>query len=95
MIEYKKTLELSARAPSYKAIVLSRMADLELKHSEFPEAAAHLREAVQLAPEDPNYHAAFARALSSEGQTEEAEEQTRLEARTRKPVGQVQRAARD
>jgi Flp pilus assembly protein TadD len=82
-------------APPFEAAVLSRMADLEIKRSEFPVAVAYLREAVRLAPEDPNYHASLARALSSEGQTEEAEEQMRLEARIRKQVGRVQTATRN
>jgi tetratricopeptide (TPR) repeat protein len=93
MAEFKKALELSAHAAPFQAIILSRMADLELKRREVPEAVAHLRMAAQLAPDDPNYHAALALALSQEGLTEEAEEQSRLEAGARKQLGQVQRAS--
>jgi 4-amino-4-deoxy-L-arabinose transferase-like glycosyltransferase len=82
MSEYKKSLELSTRVVPFEAFVLSKMAELEIKHSEFPEAVARLREAVQHSPEVPNYHGTLARALNSEGQTKEAEEQWRLEART-------------
>jgi Tfp pilus assembly protein PilF len=94
MTEYTKALELSNDALHFEASVLSKMADLELKHSEYPQAMAHLREAVQRAPEVPKYHASLARALNYEGQTEEAEEQMRQEARTRKYTGPVQLASR-
>jgi Flp pilus assembly protein TadD len=94
MTEYTKAFQLSKHSVPFEAIVLSNMADLELKHSEYPEAVAHLRQAVQRAPEVPNYHASLARALNYEGQTEEAEEQMRLEARTRKYTGPVQLASR-
>jgi tetratricopeptide (TPR) repeat protein len=94
MNEYTKAFQLSRHDVRFEAIVLSNMADLELKHSQYPEAVAHLREAVLRAPEASDYHASLARALSSEGQTEEAEEQMRLEASTRIHAGPVRLASR-
>lgn len=89
MAEYQKALDLSEHFPGFHADTLSKMAALELKLSEYRKASDHLREAVQLSPQAPDYYALLARALSSEGQTKEAEEATRVEASLR------QRAARE
>jgi Flp pilus assembly protein TadD len=66
-----------------------------LKRSEFPEAAAHLREAVQIAPHTLNYHSLLAQALTQQGNTQEAAEEMRVEAGLRQQFMQDQRASRD
>jgi len=77
LAEYKKALELSVRPNPFRAFLLSETAQIELKRSEFSEAAAHLREAVQIAPHTLNYHSLLAQALTRQGQTQEADEEMR------------------
>jgi protein O-mannosyl-transferase len=84
--EYQKALELSGSAAPFRAYILSKLAKLELKHLKFPEAAAHLREAVRLAPDTPDYYPLLAQALTREGQTGEADEVTRVEAGLRQRI---------
>lgn len=79
MAEYRKAATLASQSAPLRAYILSRMAELELKHSEYPAAAAHLRDAVQLAPNAVSYHGLLAQVLSHEGLTTEAQEQTQLE----------------
>jgi tetratricopeptide (TPR) repeat protein len=93
MAEYEKALGLSGPTSTFRSYILSRMADLEIKHSDFPKAVLHLREAVQLSPESPDYHTSLARALGHEGQTQEADEQIRLEAALRQRAAQQRRAS--
>jgi tetratricopeptide (TPR) repeat protein len=95
MVEYKTALRVSNRPAPFKAFLLSEMAQVELRHSEYSEAAAHMQEAVRLAPETLNYHALLAQALNNQGQTQEADEEMRLEAAIRRRVAQEQRASRD
>jgi Tfp pilus assembly protein PilF len=95
MVEYETALGLSAQNVPLRAYIFSRIAELEVKHSEFPEAAAHLQEAVKLAPETLNYHAMLAQALSHEGQTKEAAEEMRLEATLQQRIAQEKRPSRD
>jgi uncharacterized protein HemY len=71
------------------------MAALELKLSEYQKASDHLREAVQLSPQAPDYYALLAQALSSEGQTKEAEEATRVEAGLRQRVARERGTSRE
>lgn len=89
MTEYQKALEFSTQSAVFHAYVLSRVAALELKLSKYEQAEAQLREAVNLAPDVPDYYALLAQALNCEGQTQEANEAMRLEASLR------QRAARE
>ncbi|HXC33599.1 MAG TPA: tetratricopeptide repeat protein [Verrucomicrobiae bacterium] len=93
--EYQKALDLSERSPGFHAYTLSRMAALELKLSEYQKASDHLREAVQLSPQAPDYYALLAQALSSEGQTKEAEEATRVEAGLRQRVARERGTSRE
>ena len=92
-VEYQKALELSAAAAPFRAYILSRMADLELKQSNFQDAAVHLQAAVQISPESPDYHASLARALNHQGRAEEAKEQLRLEATLRQRAVPERRAS--
>jgi protein O-mannosyl-transferase len=89
--EFEAALHCAPGPPASRALLLSEAAQLELKRSEFSEAAAHLREAVQLAPETVNYHALLAEALNLEGQTEEAAEEMRLESGIRQKYLQERR----
>jgi Flp pilus assembly protein TadD len=95
LAEYMKALEFSVRPNPFRAFLLSEMAELELKRSEFPEAAAHLREAVQIAPHTLNYHSLLAQALTRQGNTQEAAEEMRVEAGLRQQFMQDQHASRD
>jgi tetratricopeptide (TPR) repeat protein len=95
MAEYQKALDLSEHSPGFHADTLSKMAALELKLSEYQKASQHLREAVQLSPQAPDYYALLARALSSEGQTKEAEEATRVEASLRQRVARERGTSRE
>ena len=93
--EYAKALRWSTHPIPFRAFLLSEMAQIELKRSEFPEAAGHMREAVQIAPQTLNYHSLLAQALSQQGHTQEADEEMRLEASIRQRVVQEQRTSRD
>jgi len=75
--------------------LLSEIAGIELKNSQADAAAAHLHEALQIAPQMVNYHAMLAEALNLQGRTVEAEEQMRLEAGIRENVVHEQRASRE
>jgi protein O-mannosyl-transferase len=88
LAEYEKGLQLSIRLTPFRAHLLSEVAGIELKRSEFPEAADHLREAVQITPETLNYHSLLAQALRQQGRTKEADEEMRLEASVRQRVVQ-------
>jgi Tfp pilus assembly protein PilF len=71
------------------------MAQIELKRSDYPEAAGHLREAVQIAPQTLNYHSLLAQTLTWQGRLKEADEEMRLEASIRQRVVQEQHASRE
>jgi Flp pilus assembly protein TadD len=86
MMEYEEALYWSSSPSEFRASLLSEMAELELKHSEFHEAAGHMREALQIAPQTLNYHALLAEALSHQGLNEEAGEEMRLEAGVRQRI---------
>jgi tetratricopeptide (TPR) repeat protein len=93
--EFAKALQLSPRPTEFRAYQLSQLAGIELKESEFSEAAGHLREAVQIAPQSLNYHSALAQALRHQGLTKEADEEMRLEASIRLRFVQETRASKD
>ena len=93
--EFAKALQLSPRQTEFRAYQLSQLAGIELKQSEFSEAADHLREAVQIAPQSLNYHSALAQALRHQGLTKEADEEMRLEASIRLRFVQETRASKD
>jgi len=95
MAEYEKALQLSSSPGPFRALLLSEMAELELKHSEYSQAVSHMREAVRIAPQTLNYHALLAQALSRQGHNQEADEEMRLEASIRQRFVQGQQASRD
>jgi Flp pilus assembly protein TadD len=94
-VEYEAALHCAPGPPESHAFLLSEAAQLEMKHSEFAQAAEHLQEAVQLAPDTLNYHGLLAEALRQEGRTGEAGEQMQVEATIRRRVTQEQRASLD
>jgi hypothetical protein len=94
-VEFAKALQLSPRPTAYRAYQLSQLAGIELKHSEYTEAADHLREAVQIAPQSLNYHSALAQALRHQGFIKEADEEMQLEASIRLRFVQEMRASKD
>ena len=93
LAEFGTALRCVSGRPAFRALLLSEMAQLELKHSKFAEAAAHMSEAVQLAPDMLNYHALQAEALKAEGRDAEAEQAMRVEAAIRKRTSAVVRPA--
>ena len=95
MMEFEEALDWSSSPSEFRASLLSEMAELELKHSEFSEAAGHMREALQIAPRTLNYHALLAEALSRQGRKEEAGEEMRLEAGVRQRIVLEQRSSTD
>lgn len=90
-VEFEAALHCAPGSPASRALLLSEAAQFELKRSEFSQAAAHLREAVQLAPETVNYHALLAEALDLEGQAEEAAEEMKLESGIRQKYAKERR----
>jgi hypothetical protein len=93
--EYKEALNRTSSSVEARASLLFEVAELELKRSEFPEAAEHMREAVQIAPQKLNYHSLLAQALEHQGRTEEADEEMRVEASLREQFVQEHRASRN
>ena len=95
LAEYAEALHWSTRPTPFRAFLLSEMAEIELKRLQFSEAANHMREAVQIAPQTLNYHSLLAEALSQQGRTQEADAEMRLETGIRQRVVQEQRASRE
>ncbi len=95
MVEFETALRVSQRPTPMRAFLLSEMAQMELKHSEFSEAAEHMRQALQIAPQTLNYHALLAQALAHQGRAKEADEEMQVEAGIRQRVAQEQHASRD
>jgi hypothetical protein len=95
MTEYSKALRCSSPPSAFRAFLLSEMAVIELKHSQFPQAAVYLREAVQIAPQTPSYHALLAQALGPQGLQKEADAEMRAEAGIRQQFLLEQRSSRD
>ena len=95
MTEFSEALRRSAPHAPFRAFLLSEMAAIELKHSQFREAAGHLREALQISPQTLNYHAWLAEALNQQGLIQEADEEMRVEAAIRQRFVQEQRASRN
>jgi protein O-mannosyl-transferase len=89
--EYVKALQWSPRPTEFRAFLLAELADTELKRSEFPEAASHLSEAVQISPRALNFHSLLAVALTHEGRGTEADEAMRTELGIRQRFVQDQR----
>jgi tetratricopeptide (TPR) repeat protein len=93
--EYERALQWSPGPTPFRAFLLAEIAGIELKNSQADAAAAHLHEALQIAPQIVNYHAMLAAALNLQGRTAEAEEQMRLEAGIREQLVREQRAFRE
>ena len=82
--EYAKALQYTPGPTRARASILYRLAMLEVNRSESEQAAVHAREALQIDPLAPNYHAALAQALRQQGREQEAEDEMRSEAGVRK-----------
>ena len=95
LTEFTTALQWTPKPTAFRALVLSEVAQIELNRSEFPEAADHMREAVQIEPQTLNFHSLLAQALAHEGHTEEADEETRLEATLRQRYAQDHRHSSD
>jgi tetratricopeptide (TPR) repeat protein len=88
--EYSEALRWSPDATEFRAFLLSEMAEVELKQSNFSAGVDHLREAIQIAPDTLNYHALLAQALSGQGRAAEASQEMRLEAGIRERAAKEQ-----
>ncbi len=95
MTEFTAALQWTPKPTQFRALVLSEVAQIELNRSEFPQAADHMREAVQIEPQTLNYHSLLAQALAHEGRTEEADEETKLEVSLRQRYAQDHRHSSD
>jgi protein O-mannosyl-transferase len=95
MAEYQKALQWSPRPTPVRAHILYEIAEIELGRSEYPAAADHLREAVQLAPQALSYHSLLAQALRSLGRAKEADEEARLELENQRRYLLAMTASRD
>ena len=79
--EFAAALRWSAKPNSLRAHILYELATIEIKHSDPAQAADHLRQALQIAPEEMTYHDLFARTLRQQGREQEAEQEIQTEAR--------------
>ncbi len=77
--EYTKALQLSPKRTPYRAYLLYRLGTIRVEESKFTEGEACLREAVEIAPDTPSYHALLAQALREQGRAQEADQQMKLE----------------
>jgi tetratricopeptide (TPR) repeat protein len=77
-VEYAKALHWMSPSP-FRAFILSELAAIEIKRLESQQAEAHMFEALRIAPRTLGYHALLAQALSQQGRTAEAEEESKLE----------------
>jgi tetratricopeptide (TPR) repeat protein len=77
--QYAKALEKSPGPTANRAFLLYRLAAIKLKSGETANGESYLREAIQIAPDAPSYHALLAEALRKQGHLQEADAQMRLE----------------
>jgi tetratricopeptide (TPR) repeat protein len=82
--EYTKALRLVPGATPYRAFLLYRLATIKLKYSEAIDGERYLREAIQIAPQTPSYHAVLSDALRRQGRMHEADDEMVLEASIQK-----------
>ena len=82
--EYTRALQWAARPTPLRALILYRLAMIEVSHSNYQAGAEHMREALKIAPQAQGYHALLAQTLRQEGYAREADEQLQLEAVARK-----------
>jgi tetratricopeptide (TPR) repeat protein len=75
--EYAKALRWASGGTEYRAFLLSALAAIEVKHSKPEEAAGHLREALQIAPQVREYSVLLAQALRQQGLDRETNDATR------------------
>jgi len=92
LVEYDKALQRAKASSPLRASLLYRIALVETEPSQLDAAAAHLREAVEIAPKMLNYHAALAEVLRKQGNIPEADEELRIETTNRKQFLERQRA---
>jgi len=82
-VEFQKVLQFTPSPTPFRAFVLYRLANIQLKRGQLSGATDHLREATQIDPQQLNYHAALAVALREQGLTQEAEQAVQREAALR------------
>ena len=82
--QYRKALRLDTGGPSHlRASILYRLAALDLKLSLLDEAENSLREALSIDPMAISYHAQLAQVLKLQGRGQEADDESKLEAKAR------------
>ena len=86
-LEYANALRWTAGETPFRASILYKLANIEVKHSQSEQGAAHMREALRIAPQTLNYHAVMAEALREQGRTQEADDEMLQEAATRQSWG--------
>lgn len=95
LAEFTKALQWAPNPTPFRAFVLSEVAQIELSRSKFQEATDRMREAVRIDPQTLNYHSLLAQALTQEGRTKEADEETKLETGIRQRFVQDHSDSRD
>jgi protein O-mannosyl-transferase len=76
--QYQKALEVIPGPTPFRGIVLYHLGMIEIRNSQALQAVDHLRAAVQIDPQNSNYHKGLAQALREEGRMNEASEELRL-----------------
>jgi tetratricopeptide (TPR) repeat protein len=89
--EYEKALQRAPASSPYRAFLLYRLASIKLKNVRSAEGEGYLREAIQISPDTPSYHAVLAQALRQQGRAQEADQQMQLEASVQKNLARAQR----
>ena len=94
LAEYKEALTQVPLRSEERPQLLYHVATLEIATSDLDDAAAHLHEAISMAPRALNYHAALADVLRKQGNPNAAEEALRVEAINRKEFLKRRKATR-
>jgi tetratricopeptide (TPR) repeat protein len=82
--EYAKALQRSPGPTPNRAFLLYRIATIMLSHGDAELGERYLREAIQISPDAPSYHAVLADSLRRQGRTQEADAQMVLETAVQK-----------
>lgn len=78
LIQYGAGLRHTPPASDLRAWILCRMATIEANHSELENAAGHLRETLQIDPNNASCRRELAQILRQQGQVQEADAQMQL-----------------
>jgi tetratricopeptide (TPR) repeat protein len=86
--EFAEALRYSPDHTPFRAFLLYQLAESEVRQHQPAVGEAHLREALQIAPQTLGYHAMLAQALREEGHAQEADTEMSAEANVRRLAAQ-------